>query len=622
MHEQTLHAIAKAIAENRDLAIGHVESVKSELSEKIAAIEPGVNASFVENYVAKTEGKLTEVLTEAITATVKAGMESLGGTFSSTVEAVKVEAVGGLESTVKQIAEVRTEFGEAVNNASKTNDDTLLLVGKRFEEYDETISSIQDRQVAIDASVEIVQSQLQEAVESSDKSLLSLANSVANATEELEVGIKEVGDRVEEMKGHSQDLHNILLRTLKDERNIKQWAAGVHRVGTIVKCNFGDQYIANCDTVSEPSIDNNEWTIVQQGFRFKGLYVEGNQYANGDIVVKDGATWLHDNERLNLLAMRGERGPRGKKGENGDKGENGLSEPEIKALVSTALNDVHALTVDIAGETASNTVKALFAPPDDYALPLNFFRGQWQGDVDYRVGDQVLFVSASYLCQVPNRNTAPQGGGGHWVPTSPMAAISGGVVTAANSGGGVSSVTATAPLTSTGGATPRIAMPQATATIDGFIAATDWARFDGKQAPATTLAGYGITNAYTKAEVDALINSRAPASHTHTIGNVTGLQTALDGKLGVLENAVSSSVAGTVDDLNAAPTLSQWVGTQAQYNALGTYSPTTFYTITDAVPLGSTPFMPSEYISKAKIKEVLMDSNNYQQFKAKILALI
>jgi hypothetical protein len=60
MHDKTLHAIAKAIAENRDLAIGHVESVKSELSEKIAAVEPGINASFVENYVAKAEGKRTD----------------------------------------------------------------------------------------------------------------------------------------------------------------------------------------------------------------------------------------------------------------------------------------------------------------------------------------------------------------------------------------------------------------------------------------------------------------------------------------------------------------------------------------------------------------------------------
>jgi hypothetical protein len=44
----------------------------------------------------------------------------------------------------------------------------------------------------------------------------------------------------------------------------------------------------------------------------------------------------------------------------------------------------------------------------------------------------------------------------------------------------VESVTATAPLTSSGGANPDIAIPQATASADGYLDSADWSTFNGK----------------------------------------------------------------------------------------------------------------------------------------------
>jgi hypothetical protein len=44
-------------------------------------------------------------------------------------------------------------------------------------------------------------------------------------------------------------------------------------------------------------------------------------------------------------------------------------------------------------------------------------------------------------------------------------------------GGGVSSVGATAPLTSSGGTTPDISISQASGSTDGFLSSTDWTRF-------------------------------------------------------------------------------------------------------------------------------------------------
>lgn len=54
------------------------------------------------------------------------------------------------------------------------------------------------------------------------------------------------------------------------------------------------------------------------------------------------------------------------------------------------------------------------------------------------------------------------------------------------SGGGVSSVTGTAPVVSSGGATPAISMPVADSTHDGYLNQTDWSTFNGKGAGTVT----------------------------------------------------------------------------------------------------------------------------------------
>jgi hypothetical protein len=47
-------------------------------------------------------------------------------------------------------------------------------------------------------------------------------------------------------------------------------------------------------------------------------------------------------------------------------------------------------------------------------------------------------------------------------------------------GGGVTAVTGTAPIASSGGATPDISITQADATTDGYLSSADWNTFDGK----------------------------------------------------------------------------------------------------------------------------------------------
>jgi hypothetical protein len=57
--------------------------------------------------------------------------------------------------------------------------------------------------------------------------------------------------------------------------------------------------------------------------------------------------------------------------------------------------------------------------------------------------------------------------------------------------GGVTSVTASSPLSSTGGTTPDISITQADASTDGYLTSTDWNTFDGKfDVPTGTNADY------------------------------------------------------------------------------------------------------------------------------------
>ena len=60
----------------------------------------------------------------------------------------------------------------------------------------------------------------------------------------------------------------------------------------------------------------------------------------------------------------------------------------------------------------------------------------------------------------------------------------------------------------------------------------------------TNLEGYGITDAYTKEQVNALVGTKANSSHTHEIANITNLQDTLNNK------ADSSIVANLQNSLS------------------------------------------------------------------------
>lgn len=128
-------------------------------------------------------------------------------------------------------------------------------------------------------------------------------------------------------------------------------------------------------------------------------------------------------------------------------------------------------------------------------------------------------------------------------------------------GSGVSSVSGLAPVVSSGGTTPEISMPVATSSDDGYLSATDWSTFNGKQSSgnyitaltgdvaasgpgsaAATLAtvnsdvgSFGSATEAVALTVNAkgLVTTATETTITPAVGSITGLGTGVATALGV-----------------------------------------------------------------------------------------
>lgn len=133
-------------------------------------------------------------------------------------------------------------------------------------------------------------------------------------------------------------------------------------------------------------------------------------------------------------------------------------------------------------------------------------------------------------------------GGGTYVTKS----VTGAQIVAA--GGGVTSVSGTAPIASTGGTTPTISIATANTSTTGALTSTDWNTFNGKQAPLVsgtnikTLEGQSLLGSgnidLTKSDV-GLANVDNTSDANKPISTAT--QTALNAK----QNTLSLTTTGT-----------------------------------------------------------------------------
>jgi hypothetical protein len=73
--------------------------------------------------------------------------------------------------------------------------------------------------------------------------------------------------------------------------------------------------------------------------------------------------------------------------------------------------------------------------------------------------------------------------------------------------GTVTSVTGTAPVVSSGGATPAISMAQATGSVDGYLSATDWTTFNNKTSNVGTVTSVGGTGTVSGISLSGTVTS-------------------------------------------------------------------------------------------------------------------
>ncbi len=127
----------------------------------------------------------------------------------------------------------------------------------------------------------------------------------------------------------------------------------------------------------------------------------------------------------------------------------------------------------------------------------------------------------------------------------------------------VQSVSATAPLASSGGSTPTISIAQATSSADGYLSATDWTTFNNKQT--ATAAAIIATLGYTPADNSVSGTYLQKSNNLSDLTNVATARTNLGLGSFAIANSVdlgSASATGIIADARLADQSAITSGTQ------------------------------------------------------------
>jgi hypothetical protein len=157
--------------------------------------------------------------------------------------------------------------------------------------------------------------------------------------------------------------------------------------------------------------------------------------------------------------------------------------------------------------------------------------------------------------------------------------------------GYVTAVTASSPLSSSGGTTPNITISQASGTDDGYLSSTDWLTFNNKQ-PAgnyiTALSGEATGSGPGTASVT--LNNASVTAKVLTGVNITGGSISASDSIltafGKLQNQIngligSSVYQGTWNASTNTPALASGVGTRGYYYIVNVAGSTNLDGITD-----------------------------------------
>ncbi len=188
--------------------------------------------------------------------------------------------------------------------------------------------------------------------------------------------------------------------------------------------------------------------------------------------------------------------------------------------------------------------------------PANF-SGILSGDVTGAQSATVVtkLRGVNVTATAPILNQVLQFDGTNWVPA-----------TITSGGGTVTSVGATFPITSTGGANPNIAMPAAATAQNGYLTSSDWNTFNSKLGAASTLSG-DVSGTSSTTSVDKIkgtsvvitaitsgnflkYNGTNWVNSTPAISDITNLTTQLSNKIDVSQIPASCTASQTLTFLS------------------------------------------------------------------------
>jgi hypothetical protein len=125
--------------------------------------------------------------------------------------------------------------------------------------------------------------------------------------------------------------------------DVKLWTEGVHYEGELAFFE-GSTYQARKDTARPPPHD--DWALVAakgtdgkdaRDWTVRGVHNPEGNYSKGDVVTRDGGSWIAVADKpgplpgdgWRILVQRGKAGPPGLRGEPGIQGKEGKSAPRI-----------------------------------------------------------------------------------------------------------------------------------------------------------------------------------------------------------------------------------------------------------------------------------------------------
>jgi hypothetical protein len=144
----------------------------------------------------------------------------------------------------------------------------------------------------------------------------------------------------------------------------------------------------------------------------------------------------------------------------------------------------------------------------------------------------------------------------------------------------VNSVSATSPITSTGGVTPTIAIPAATASTNGYLTSTDWTTFNNKQntLPAATASTNGYMTSTYASKLDGIAAGATNVTNTNQLTNGAGFITSSGTSAACSGNAATATTATNLSDGYISTSLNPALSVSPTANPTGGGIATTYAT--------------------------------------------